>query len=274
MKTFLYLFVICLIQFSCKAPRYVYSPSAQNVPVFTQKGDSKLSALYSTNWANRTVVLGEYPYSRGVDVQAAYAITNHWAVQANYFDRNEKNGQNYLVNSGNLIKYRRHLLEGGLGYYAYLKDKLILQCFAGFGSGKFKFTDYTLDSIGVSSINYHYASVNKFFIQPAIVFHPVKHTSFAFSSRFSFVDYYSIQTNYDNSQLSSHHLNLLPRQTYHFWELAIVITHGLGQFPYLRLEGQLGFSLLLNQQFVETRPFHFSIGMYADIPRLFKDNSR
>lgn len=274
MRIYFYLAAICLIQFSCKAPRYVYSPSAQNVPVFTQKGDSKLSALYSTNWANRTVVFGENPYSRGVDAQAAYAITNHWAVQANYFSRYEKNGQNYLINSKSLLKYKRHIMEGGLGYYASLKDEVILQCFAGFGSGKFTLKDYTLDSTGVTSIHYHNASVHKYFIQPAIVYHPDKHASFAFSSRFSFVDYHSIQTNYDSSQLSSHHLNELPRQTYSFWEPAIVITHGLNKYPYLRMEAQLGFSLLLNSQFVETRPFHFSIGMYADLLRLFKGNSR
>ncbi|MEI9958043.1 MAG: hypothetical protein WDM90_17465 [Ferruginibacter sp.] len=44
----------CLLLFSCYTPRYVYSPSAHNVPVLLKKGDSKIAANYSANLAGNT----------------------------------------------------------------------------------------------------------------------------------------------------------------------------------------------------------------------------
>jgi hypothetical protein len=78
---------------SCYTPRYVYSPTAHNVPVLVKKGDSKLAVNYSANLGGNSenvnaVTAGT---SDGYDLQAAYAFTRHWAIQVNYYHRKEIN---------------------------------------------------------------------------------------------------------------------------------------------------------------------------------------
>ena len=79
------LFITC----SCTTPRYIYSPSAQNVPVLTKKGDSKLGGVYSTNFVGEEKRDGKVidNRSRGYDLHAAVAITDNFAVQAGHFYR-------------------------------------------------------------------------------------------------------------------------------------------------------------------------------------------
>src|SRR4051812_28979282 len=93
---------------SCSTQRYVYTPSAHNVPVLTKKGDSKLSASYSTNLDfGNSDYASDNQYDRnssnGVDLQGALAITNNLAIQASYYYRKEKNygSDNYYSNFSN-----------------------------------------------------------------------------------------------------------------------------------------------------------------------------
>jgi len=89
-----YLLIIGLVFFtSCYTPRYMYSPPAQNVPVLVNKGDSKLGVYLSSNLSGKTYYYNTVSESknRGYDLQGAYAITHHFAVQANYFNRTESN---------------------------------------------------------------------------------------------------------------------------------------------------------------------------------------
>ena len=77
-----YLFAGLLLS-SCYTPRYVYSPSAHNVPLFSKKNDSKIAANYSSNLSLANSSENEND-SYGFDLQGAYAISDHWALQANY----------------------------------------------------------------------------------------------------------------------------------------------------------------------------------------------
>src|SRR6187200_3205193 len=85
--------VLIIFFASCYTPRYMYSPSAHNVPVLVQKGDSKLSAMISTNLSENSGNHGQVneSKSRGFDLQGAYAITDNFAVQASYLNRTESN---------------------------------------------------------------------------------------------------------------------------------------------------------------------------------------
>ena len=75
------LIFICLIvtAASCNTPRYIYSPSAHNVPVLTKKGDSKIGAVYSTNAVGEETKDGVKVdnRSRGYDM-------HDWPVWQNY----------------------------------------------------------------------------------------------------------------------------------------------------------------------------------------------
>ena len=268
---------VCLIGIvslvtACNTPRYVYSPPAQNVPLLTEKNDSKLGILYSSNAGGDEEIFNySKAKSNGLDVHAAYAVSNHLALQFNYFHRKELNGD-ALGNTPSLIKYNRNLTEGGIGYYTAVNNKknLFFQAFAGAGAGKFSFKDFKLNGANYEYRNFHQADVTKIFLQPAIMYRNEKMMGLALSSRFSFVNYHNIKTDYDSSELALYELTSLKDGTVVFWEPSMVYAQGLNKFPYLRLELQMGISALLSRRFVDTRTFNVSVGLQADIANLIK----
>lgn len=269
------LFCFLLFFSSCYTPRYVYSPAAQNVPLLAEKGDSKLGILYSTNLAGTKNIDGQTfsGYTNGIDVHSAYAISNKYAVQLNYFSRSEKNGGDFASYSdSSVLRYKRNLTEIGAGYYTNLGDnkKLLFQVFAGIGLGKFSFTDNGLDAGGAATLNFHQANITKFYIQPVLIYQNKKRTAVSVSSRFSIINYSKIKTDYSADQLDGYELTGLGRSPVVFWEPAFIHAFGFKQLPFFRLEYQLGFSVLMNRRFVDARSFNFSAGLQADIHNLLK----
>ena len=259
---------------ACNTPRYVYSPAAHNVPLLTQKGDSKLGVLYSSNSGGDDEIINfGRATSNGVDIHAAYAVSNHWALQFNYFYRHEKNGDEFN-NSPTLIRYNRNLTELAAGYFTPVNSQknIFFHGYAGAGAGKFQFKDYEINGSSLLYRNYHQADIFKFFIQPVLMYQHKKVSSVSISSRFSFLSYNNIKTDYDSSQLALYELAALSRGgAVVFWEPAFVYAQGLKKFPFLRLELQAGISALLSRRFVDTRTFNISLGLQADIRNLLKN---
>ncbi|RYY69491.1 MAG: hypothetical protein EOO13_09370 [Chitinophagaceae bacterium] len=263
-------------QSACYTPRYVYSPAAQNIPLLTEKGDSKLGVLYSTNLTGSKTIDNQNfrGYSKGIDVHGAYAINKRFALQANYFSRSEMNGGDYTAaGDSSVIRYKRNLTELGAGYYTQISgDKtsgLYVQIFGGAGFGKFSFTDNSKDNNNIPALNFHQANILKFYIQPAILFQSKKKVQVAMSSRFSMISYNNIKTDYSEDELLVYELSELGRGPIVFWEPAFVHTFGFSNFP-VRLEYQLGLSILMSHRFVDARSFNFSLGLQTDIARLLK----
>ena len=141
---------------SCYTPRYVYSPPAQNVATLTQKGDSRLAILYSTNAGsnNEIVEIGKAT-SNGLDVHSAYAISNHVITQFNFFYRNEQNSNRDNSNSlPELIRYKRNLAEMALGYFTPVNagQKSFFYLMGSTGLGNFRFKDYDVNGNSVSPL--------------------------------------------------------------------------------------------------------------------------
>lgn len=157
-------FLVLLCIYSCYTPRYVYSPSAHNVPVLTKKGDSKLSANYSSNLSFGRMPGNGLKNNYGYDLQGAYAITENIAIQSSYYSRHEKNEGSFSNNrDSSIIRYDRHLYEFGVGYFRHLDTgHLIFQVFGGVGFGKFMFTDNGRNPGGVSYSNFHIADIQKY----------------------------------------------------------------------------------------------------------------
>ena len=273
-------FSFCLLTFaflivavtSCYTPRYVYSPAAHNVPIFEKKGDSKLAFNYSANFSTQSAI--EDHASTGIDLQGAYAISNKFALQVNYYQRREKNGGDFsaLNLDSNIIKYTRHLTEIGFGYYHQLKRnrRAIFQVFAGIGLGRFGFTDIGRDQNNVYHNNFHDAGVTKLYVQPAFT---IRKKSFAasLSSRFSLIFFKDIKTNYTATELDNYKLDSLDYRPRLFWEPSIINTFGFKKLPGLQLEFQVGMSLLESRLFIDYRTFNFSFGIILDPPRLLKN---
>jgi hypothetical protein len=276
MKTLpaLWLFAFSITLFSCYTPRYVYSPSAHNVPVLTKKGDSKLAFNYSVNPADNTVK-NSVPIkakARGYDVQAAYAFTNHWALQVNYFSRTERNAGDFDANIRDsvVINYKRNLTEFGAGYFHLLNNqRSLFQVFAGVGLGKFSFTDDGKDQNRLLRTRYHAINVTRLFIQPALTVRSKRNFAASFSSRHSFIFFRNIQTNYTATELDNYKLDSLSYSPRVFWEPSVVNTFGFKKLPGLQFEFQFGLAFLVSRRFVDARAFNFSGGLLFDLPKLF-----
>jgi hypothetical protein len=78
-KKLMLLPIITIAFFSCRTPRFIYSPAPPNNPYFREKGESKLAAYYSVG-ADDDESAEEY--NEGFDLQAAFAISNHFALTA------------------------------------------------------------------------------------------------------------------------------------------------------------------------------------------------
>jgi hypothetical protein len=277
MKTkFLIAGSMIMILSSCYTPRFAYSPTAHNVPVLTERNDSKLAFNYSTNADSRS---SDDKYSRnranGYDVQGAYAITSHVGLQGSYFSRYEKtisNASNDNYFDSSVISYNRHLFEFGAGYFTPIdtRQKIFFQVFGGVGFGKFDFTDNGKDINQNIYHRFHNADITKFYLEPAIIFRNTEVFAASLSTRFSLVNFRNIQTNYIQPEKEHFKLDSLDRYSSIFFEPAFVNSYGFNKLPGLRIEYQLGLSLLMSREILDYRRFNFSIGLVFDIPKLIR----
>ncbi len=265
----------CLFFSSCYSPRYVYSPSAHNVPLLTQKGESKLAINYSANIINkvRKENVATRQKAHGFDAQAAYAINTHWVLVCNLMKRRETNAGDF--DAGNwdsvVINYKRQLTELGGGYNFYLnKNKSVLvQVLGGVGWGKSSFTDEGRSFNLPYHNNYHNMQITKYFLQPSISLRVKNFFSASLSSRQSFIYFKNIQTDYTINELQNYKLDSLSFSPRIFWEPSTVYTFGFKNAPWLKLEFQGGFAFLMSKRFVDARVFNFSAGINVDLPKLF-----
>lgn len=266
-----------LVFSACYTPRFVNSPTAHNVPVLAEKNDSKLSFNYSTNADTRST---NDQYSRnstnGFDIQGAYALTNNIGVQGSYFSRNETTnggGADDDFFDKSFIDYKRDFFEFGAGYFTPIdqKGKMLFQVFGGVGFGRFTFTDNGKDKSQVAYSRFHNADVTKIYVEPALTFRS-KNEIFAasLSTRFSFAKFRNVQTNYTAPERQFFKLDSINRYTSVFFEPAFVNSYGFNKLPGLRIEYQLGLSLLMSRQIMDYRRFNFSVGLVFDIPKLIK----
>src|SRR6187402_766769 len=106
-----------------------YAPNAQNVPMFREKKDARISAAYCVTDDGTG-----YNSLQGLEIQSAYAMGNHFAIMANGFIA-ESSESDELYSSG--IRHgNTNLLEMGAGYFTPLtKKKLGIEIYGGMGSG-------------------------------------------------------------------------------------------------------------------------------------------
>lgn len=273
-------FIICigLIFTACRTPRYIYSPSPANNPYFREKGESKLAAYYSNGGDYNDL---ESEFNKGYDLQAAYAISDKWAITADYFKRNEKDNifnydRTYFDSS--VVRYRRNFTTFGAGYFFPLtKDKkIIMNLFGGFGPGKLVFHDAGIDD---NSINYNRDYTNKLFkwyFQPSVNFFPGNYFRTGLISKMTFVHYNNAITNYTNNEMNYLGLDKLEKNTIRILELTWNMQVTFKNLKWFYLDG--GFTVSSdpfdNSTNVEARNFNASIGIFFDFSKLNKENKK
>lgn len=176
--------ILTLLLSSCRQERYIYAVSKLNTPALQKKGDTRLNTSFSFGKARG---MGDSSVNLGFDVQCAYAITNHFAVMASYYSRNESDVMdgrfgNASRFTSSYIKYRRHLWELGAGYFATLQKGVVFNIYAGAAFGKLAINDEGFDSVRYTRD--YLANTGKYFIQPGITFFNRNQGSFNANLRF------------------------------------------------------------------------------------------
>lgn len=277
MKTLLiFLLPMLLVLCSCSSPRFVYAPSPPNNPYFVSKGESKLAACISGGPANGSSNSGLRAKNNGYDLQAAYAIADHWAITASYFKRKERDiyGR-YLYNyfDSSIVNYERHIADVGGGYFVPLNRArtVTFNVYGGLGLGKFSLKDNGVDKDGMVYSRFHSTAVTKWYLQASL--NSIASDCFraAFVGRFSFVHYGKILTSYTQDEIRYFNFDRIDDKTIGFFEPGLNFQLGLPNCKWLKMEGNLGF--VSNHPFsdlssIEVRGFNASIGLNLDFSSL------
>ncbi|GEP94318.1 hypothetical protein [Chitinophaga cymbidii] len=155
----LLLLLICLT--GCYSP--IYLPNQVNAPLLKEKNEWKINVAPS-NW------------------QAAYAVTDHFAVMLNGMYSWERFGTHTASNDSGLFDHdspftrpEGGFAEVGAGYFTTIVDHperpLIFDVFAGYGAGGFTVIDrsyYVERNIALRKDHTVRTTFHKFFIQPGI----------------------------------------------------------------------------------------------------------
>jgi hypothetical protein len=267
---------------SCRTPRFIYSPAPPNNPYFREKGESKLAAYYSVGGDDDE---SADEYNEGFDLQAAYAISNHFALTADYFKRNEKDSiDNYDRSYFDLsaVRYRRHLTNFGGGYFTPITNdkKITINVFGGYGFGKFSFTDVGISN-GTNYSRQYSSDMNRWYIQPSINFFPTGYFRTGLISKFSRVHYSNISTSYTPDELIYLDLDRLPGRTLTFLEATWNMQVTFKKMNWLYLEGGISLSTdpYINahddngNSNLEARNLNLSIGVSLDFSKMKRNDN-
>ena len=218
--------IIVLLLTSCKI---LYIPTTHNSPMLSNKNEFQVSALVGT----------------GVNLQSAYAVTDHVGLMLNGFFLSSNKEMDLGSDSTKKINELWLNFEAGAGYFTKGLDVFTFEIYAGGGTGRvpadFRNMNYTYDGTQT-------APMSKLFIQPAIGF------------RSKFIDVSGV------SRFSAITMN---NQMLYFFEPGIVAKLGYKNF---RVMGNMGISTHLNNLENVTwdyMPFNVGIGLQYNIGRKY-----
>ncbi len=160
--------ILVLLSAAC-SPQY-YTPNTQNVPLIKAQGQTNITVAGNGNQ---------------FELQGAYGITDHLAIQADggfVFPKNEDNGNG---GSGKLI-------EGGIGYYTNISPNVLFDVYALIGAGTMENHFPTTLAANPSTTGKIEANFTRFGLQPGISYHN-KYFSVTGSARIGSLNYSSIK---------------------------------------------------------------------------------
>lgn len=204
---------------SSSCAHYYYAPNSNNIPMLKEKNDCKVQAAYSSG-----------NYFEGIEVQSAYAVSNHIGIQLNFFTAWD-NYEEYGKGTGTYA-------EAAGGYFLPTTNKKwVFETYAGIGSGV---VNNTYENLSQTSK----VGVTKIFLQPSFGFN-YKNFELAVASKFSLANFKiknSTVTKQDNSY-DFDDLQMLRDKSYFFWEPGVVLRAG---GKYCRFQGSFTWSIPSN----------------------------
>lgn len=244
------LVVVLFLLNSCKS---AYVPNAQNVPLFQEKGEIKVSVSISNTETGPT------------DFQAAYALSDHIGIMVNA--KNSKKEESGDVNNINSEHYKEinQVVEAGIGYFGKTNNYLTYEVYGGAGFTKIGLHGITWNSIDNDSK--FDANGLKYFIQPTIGF-VSRAFDIGFSTRITGLKFNKYATNYSYEDLEKDQLNKLDAATHLFAEPAISMRSG---YKWIKVQIQTGVSIKMTSAPIPYESFFGSIGLVADIGKWYSN---
>lgn len=237
MKTIL--FIITILTLGC-GPKY-YVPNSQNIPIMKSKGQTNLGIGYN-----------ESEYTRGFELQAAHAITNHIALQFNGdWVKNGKKG--YFSDASDDLKATGRMLEVGAGYFKDITPNFTFETYGLLSFGKIELENNS------SGINNFSAKFNRVGIQPSLSYSR-KRFSTSLSSRIVHLKYQNINA---NGNLEGFDPNYLKTNNA-YWLLEPALTIQVGS-ENLKFQFQYVYSHNLTNPRFEQEPDIISLGIKLKI---------
>ena len=182
-----------------------YKPTSMNTPNFKEKNELFLAA-------------NAHASLRGGDVQAAYALTDHFAVQGNYMknlaEHNSSGGS--FLNSYS-IKITKEITFGecAIGYFMQRNNFGTFSLFAGYGRGK---VSNVIENRGQAT-----ADFSKVFVQSSLGFRE-KYAELVCSAKLATLQYTNVNHTYTSTD-AINNLNAL-KNTIPILELGTVMRFG------------------------------------------------
>lgn len=250
------IFFAAIILSSCS--QYYYMPNSQNVPLFSKKNELTGSVNFYPPGGTGSFSGRQ---SSGGELQTAYAVGNHLAVQINAGDGSGMDKSDINDNAHGGGGY----FEGGVGYFLPFgtQKRFVFETYSIFSLGWMNTTYTGTGSSGANgSIN---AGMKRLAIQPSIGF-KAKHFEIAFSLRAGGVNYSGVRGNLSLPDESNHEINqqdyLNQNKKQFFIEPAITMKAG---WPSVKGQLQIGESTdETNSQFPYVHNW-FSIGLNFNI---------
>jgi hypothetical protein len=231
----------------CSCSHYYYVANVQNVPLFKEKNELRLTGIY-----------GEGDESRGVEVQSAYSITDNIGVMADFMSARggDVSGNNY--GKGNYF-------EGAVGYYKPAGKYGVFEMYGGLGksSQHHEYTSlYYNEYEGSADVSYI-----KYFVQPSfgITF---KALDIALSTRLCSVYYNKIDNKVLGNSYEYNDLHSLVYTNHFNLEPALTIRGG---WKNVKVQFQAEYAgLINNQDLFFGEEWHISFGLNFAIAKRYK----
>ena len=247
-KAFLFLSVLL-----CSCSHYYYVPSTQNVPLFRERNEYRLSGMRAG---------GEE--SVCTEVQAAYSVTDHIGIMANYMSaRGGDISDNTNWAKGNYI-------DGAIGYYKPINKYGVFEIYGGFGGSNqhhhymnpfyTSTAPYNSDG-GVSDLSF-----TKIFVQPSFGF-TFKAFDIAASTRICILSFHDINNQISGNIDEYNRLNNLSNDVHLFLEPAITIRGG---WKYVKLQFQASTASYFNNPDSHFENYHIAIGLYIAFSKSYR----
>jgi hypothetical protein len=247
-----FIFLIILLS-SCA--HYYYVPNSQNVPLFQEKNEYRISGAYGAG--------NQFDPMRteAMEIQMAYSVTDKIGIMTNFMSvKGENLGEGY--GKGNY-------LEGALGYFKPIKEWGVFEIYGGFGGGKqhheyYNTSDKLIGSSNLSSV--------RIYLQPSF---GLTYNAFdiALSTRVCRLSFDNINSKELGNSASNYEderseLYALSNKSHFFIEPALTLRGG---WKNIKVQYQRLFSSYLNKPKLSFgEEDHGSIGLYITIAERYR----